>query len=69
MAKPDFNVFGTETYETEEGEKTRWTQVGVGFTNKESITIQLNAYPVNPKLVLLKPKEVERQKEKMEVGI
>ena len=40
-------------------DKTRWREVGVGWKGKDSITISLDACPVNGKLVLFKyePKE------------
>ena len=33
-------------------EKTRWREVGVGWKGKESITLSLDALPVNGKLVI-----------------
>jgi hypothetical protein len=55
----DFEAFGVEEYEDKSsGEaKTRWTRIGVAFVNPDSITVQLNAYPVTPKIVLMKPKD------------
>lgn len=36
---------------TERGEKSYWTKVGVAFTNSDhSITLQLDALPVNGRL-------------------
>lgn len=59
--KIDFEVFATEPGR-KEGDKTRWTRVGVAFVNRDSISIKLSAYPVRPELVLLKPKPKEESK-------
>ena len=41
----------------EEKEKTRWKDVGVGFQKNDTITILLDALPVNGKIVLMPPRE------------
>lgn len=35
-----------------EGEKSRWTKVGVGFAKNDGMTILLDAVPVTPRLVI-----------------
>lgn len=48
----------TDTSSKEGDEKSRWTQIGVSFENKDgSETIRLNALPVNGKIVLRESKE------------
>ena len=37
-------------------EISRWNSIGVGFNNRESITLLLDALPVNARMVLTKPK-------------
>lgn len=64
----DFEVFAVEPGR-KEGDKSRWTRIGVAFTNAESISVKLSAYPVRPELVLLKPKPKEEQKEKLKMNV
>lgn len=63
----DFEAFGVEEYTQDGEQKTRWTNIGVAFLNKDSISIHLNAYPTNPKIVLMKPRPKEEEKPKMDV--
>ena len=47
--------------------KTRWREVGVGWKGKESITLSLDAVPVNGKLVIFpyKPPEPKPEEKKL----
>jgi len=54
---PDYRV--TTVVSDPETGKDRWTNIGVAFQNKESITVLMDAVPVNGKLVLTKPKKKE----------
>ena len=57
MAKgkvPDY-VASTVVRDMESG-KDRWTSIGVAFKNRESITVLVDAVPVNGKIVLRPPK-------------
>ncbi len=54
---PDFRV-NTVVTDHETG-KDRWTNVGVAFQGENSITVLLDAVPVNGKLVLVKPRPKE----------
>jgi hypothetical protein len=56
--KIDFECFAVEDAK-KEGGKARWTRIGVAFVNKDSITVRLNALPINGEVVLLKPKPKE----------
>jgi hypothetical protein len=40
----------------QESGKDRWSNIGVAFQNQDSITVLLDAVPVNGKIVLTKPK-------------
>lgn len=54
---PDFSVATViEVRPRTESEKAlnRWTTIGVGFTNKDTISVHLDALPLNGKLVLMK---------------
>ncbi len=53
---PDYRV-STVVNDPENG-KDRWTNIGVGFQNSESITVLIDAFPVNGKLILRKPKKI-----------
>ena len=58
MAKgkmPDF-VAATVVGDKESG-KDRWTSIGVAFKNEDSITVLVDAVPVNGKIVLRPPKK------------
>ena len=52
---PDFRV-STVVHDPESG-KDRWSNVGVAFQGKESITVLVDAMPVNGKLILQRPKK------------
>jgi hypothetical protein len=52
---PDFRV-STVVNDPDSG-RDRWTNVGVGFQNNDSITVLIDAMPVNGKLILTKPKK------------
>ena len=56
----DFDVSTPVEYVTKDGEKkTRWNKCGVGWKNKDSITIQMDVVPLNGKLVLKEPKDFD----------
>jgi len=52
---PDF-VAATVVGDKESG-KDRWTSIGVAFRNEDSITVLVDAVPVNGKIVLRPPKK------------
>ena len=51
---PDYRV-STVVTDPDTG-KDRWTSVGVGFEGEASITVLMDAIPVNGKLILQRPK-------------
>lgn len=51
---PDFRV-STVVNDSESG-KDRWTNIGVAFKNSETITVLIDAVPINGKLILHPPK-------------
>jgi hypothetical protein len=53
---PDF-VAATVVSDKESG-KERWTSIGVAFQNEGSITVLVDAVPVNGKIVLRPPKKL-----------
>lgn len=57
--RPDFIAKAVR----EDGDVTRWTDIGVAFTNpgSETISILLNALPLGDKIVLMKPREEEKE--------
>jgi len=56
--RPDYRV-STVINDTEGG-KDRWTNVGVAFKNEsDTITVLVDALPVNGKLILHKPKPLD----------
>jgi hypothetical protein len=58
MAKgrmPDY-VAATVVSDKESG-KERWTSIGVAFKNEDSITVLVDAVPVNGKIVLRPPRQ------------
>ena len=60
MAKgkmPDY-VASTVVSDKESG-KDRWTGIGVAFKNQDSITVLVDAVPVNGKIILRPPKKKE----------
>jgi hypothetical protein len=57
-SKPDFNVFVTRPYKDGKEDKKFYTKVGAAWKVAESgISIQLDALPVDGKLVLFVPKD------------
>jgi hypothetical protein len=64
MTGPDYRATTPTEYESKEGKKTQWTNIGAAFKSEKSssITVLLNALPVNGKIVLVEPKEEEQQK-------
>ncbi len=54
---PDYEVF-TVTEPKEEGQKAYWTKIGSCWkhTGKDGYSINLNALPINGRLVLIPPK-------------
>ncbi|MBD3261677.1 MAG: hypothetical protein GF334_08375 [Candidatus Altiarchaeales archaeon] len=52
---PDWRV--TTVASDPETGKERWTNVGVAFENNQTITVLMDAVPVNGKLVLMRPKQ------------
>jgi len=55
--RPDFRV-STVVTDGESG-KDRWTNIGVAFQGKDTITVLMDSVPVNGKLILHKPKETK----------
>jgi hypothetical protein len=51
---PDWRV-STVSTDGENG-KDRWTNVGVAFEGKDTITVLMDAVPINGKLILQRPK-------------
>lgn len=51
---PDYRV-STVVSDPDTGED-RWTSVGVGFEGDTSITVLMDAIPVNGKIILQRPK-------------
>jgi hypothetical protein len=51
------NVFTVEEYEREGKTQKRWTKIGAAFPHKEGagFSIELQAFPVDGRLVLLPP--------------
>lgn len=55
--RPDYEAFAVTTRGTGREEKTRWTQIGMGWKNERgSISIVLDAVPTNGRLVLKSPR-------------
>ena len=54
---PDWRV-STVVNDNDKG-KDRWTNVGVAFNNNETITVLIDAVPINGKLILSKFKNLE----------
>lgn len=54
-----YDVMSVVDYKTRDGEsKSRWTRVGSAFENRDgSITVLLDALPVNGKVILQVPRE------------
>jgi len=59
MKKPDWIV---NTAVDLEGGKTRWREIGVAFVGKnDTVTVLLDAVPVSGKLVLMLPRDKDRE--------
>ncbi len=56
---PDWRV-STVVNDPDSG-KDRWTNVGVAFNNNETITVLIDATPINGKLILAKPRPKEEE--------
>ena len=59
---PDWRV--STVVKDPESQKDRWTNIGVAFKNSDSITVLMDAIPVNGKIILTIPKKVEETKSK-----
>jgi hypothetical protein len=42
-----------------EGDKSRWTKIGVGFFKNEGMTLLLDAVPLTPRIVIRPVKPVD----------
>ena len=63
-ARERYRVFTPRSYEDAEGEeKTYWTQVGTAFKGDRSITILLDALPLNGRLVVILEEAAEEETE------
>lgn len=62
--KPDFTATSPVKAIKEGTEKVFWQTLGAAWINEKdgSISINLNALPINNQIVLFKPKEEEKQK-------
>ncbi len=58
---PDWRV-STVVSDPETG-KERWTNIGVAFAGNDTITVLVDAMPVNGKLILQRPRKKEETKE------
>ncbi len=54
---PDWRV-STVVSDPDSG-KDRWTNIGVAFEGNETITVLIDALPVNGKIILQRPKKRE----------
>jgi hypothetical protein len=59
------NVFTVEEYESNGKTGKRWTKIGAAFPHKEGIgfSIELKAFPVDGRLVVLPPDNNDRRSE------
>jgi len=56
--KPTHRAYVIESYEKDGEQKAFWTDIGVGWTNKDgSLTVDLKAFPIGGRLVLQEAKE------------
>lgn len=63
--KQRYDAMMVTEFEGREGKKSFWTKIGAGFTNKDgSIGVQLDAIPVNGKIILQVPLSKEEKEEK-----
>jgi hypothetical protein len=58
------NVFTVEEYQSNGNTGKRWTKIGAAFPHKEGIgfSIELKAFPIDGRLVVLPPDTEERSK-------
>ena len=58
------NVFTVEEYERDGKAQKRWTKIGAAFPHKEGpgFSIELQAFPVDGRLVVLPPDPAEDRK-------
>ncbi len=58
------NVFTVEEYESNGKTQKKWTRIGAAFPHKEGpgFSIELKAFPVDGRLVVLPPDTEERSK-------
>ena len=58
------NVFTVEEYESNGKTQKRWTKIGAAFPHKEGagFSIELKAFPVDGRLVVLPPDPAEDRK-------
>jgi hypothetical protein len=64
-AVPNYlNVFTVEEYESNGKAGKRWTKIGAAFPHKESLgfSIELKAFPIDGRLVVLPPDNDDRSK-------
>lgn len=60
MAEPKKPKFECFTIKEAVGRNSKWTKIGAVWENKDgSLTVELDAMPVSPRLVLLPPKAKE----------
>jgi len=57
MSKPTFYAYAVK--QRDKGQKDIWTRIGAAFTHKkgDGLTIELDALPVDGKIVLMPPKD------------
>jgi hypothetical protein len=57
------NVFTVEEYESNGKTQKRWTKIGAAFPHKEGLgfSIELRAFPVDGRLVVLPPDPVDER--------
>lgn len=60
------NVFTVEAFESQGKTSKRWTRIGVAFPHKEGagLSVELQAFPVDGKLVILPPELSEGHAQK-----
>ncbi|MFH1403970.1 MAG: hypothetical protein ABIH11_06865 [Candidatus Altiarchaeota archaeon] len=56
---PDYRA-STVMSDPETG-KDRWTNIGVAFEGNETITVLMDAVPVNGKIILQRPKNIKKE--------
>ena len=55
------NVFTVEAFESQGKTSKRWTRIGVAFPHKDGtgFSVELRAFPIDGKLVILPPEVTE----------